>query len=203
MHFKEEEKESNSLIYRVYDIYQSVNDTKRFKRDLFNYEKAKEEEQYLSRIKCPLLGKRSSTDQQRHSRSGAEHDRKHDDRNDQNDKPSLISQDERKAGADERPKDDRRKHLSHFSMRIHNKVMVMSEESIWEDSLGANLNDIVAEITDLSNYATEDTEMTEKSTEALCIKALRDILSTNQSALIQKLKEENEEDVPERAKKAV
>jgi len=62
MNFKEVEKESNSAFYRVYDIYQSIDESKRYKRDLFNYEKAKEKESQLSRIKCPFLGRREGDD---------------------------------------------------------------------------------------------------------------------------------------------
>ena len=35
--------------------------------------------------------------------------------------------------------------------------MVMSEESIWEDTLGPNIEEILAEITNEKNYAQENT----------------------------------------------
>lgn len=55
MNFKEEELNSNSAFYRVYNIFQSIDTTKRFKRDLFNQETAAEKEHQLKRIPCPKL----------------------------------------------------------------------------------------------------------------------------------------------------
>ena len=57
MNYTEKEMKSNSEFYRVYMVYQSFDESKRFKRDLFNYAKGKEDAERLDKIKCPVLGR--------------------------------------------------------------------------------------------------------------------------------------------------
>ena len=57
--------------------------------------------------------------------------------------------------------------------------MIMSQESIWEDTLALNLEQIVDEITRFANYGTEATKMTELCEDAVCWKNLRDKLDSN------------------------
>ena len=57
MNFKETELPSDSDFYRVFQVQQSVDTTKRFKRDIFNYEKSRQKEAVISKIECPILGK--------------------------------------------------------------------------------------------------------------------------------------------------
>ena len=60
MNFTEVEIESNSQFYRVFKIKQTVDETKRFKRDLFDHVKAANKEKDICGIKCPLVGNGSS-----------------------------------------------------------------------------------------------------------------------------------------------
>eukprot|EP00354_Favella_ehrenbergii_P000969 CAMPEP_0170468350 /NCGR_PEP_ID=MMETSP0123-20130129/11565_1 /TAXON_ID=182087 /ORGANISM="Favella ehrenbergii, Strain Fehren 1" /LENGTH=100 /DNA_ID=CAMNT_0010734901 /DNA_START=229 /DNA_END=531 /DNA_ORIENTATION=- len=72
--------------------------------------------------------------------------------------------------------------------------MIMSQESIWEDTIAPNLSDIVTEITNVANYGTENTVMRDAATEALCRKTLREKLEASFTALLKKMKEVDAQD---------
>ena len=134
MNYKEEELASNSVFYRVYQLHQTYDSSKRYRRDLFNYEQAKEKESYLKKIKCPVLGRDTTGRAEREERS---------------EKPSLV-------GAEDRAQHgERRQGQVKFDQRLMQRVLVLNHESNWEDSINHNLAEIVKEITNTDNYATE------------------------------------------------
>ena len=94
MNFKEEEMPSNSEFYRVYKIHQRIDvRDHRFKRDLFNYDAAKDKEGQLRKIRCPMLGRPSTSHQHHRDDTHQVEDRE---REEANQKPTLISTEERK-----------------------------------------------------------------------------------------------------------
>lgn len=78
----------------------------------------------------------------------------------------------------------------------------MSQESIWEDTIAPNLDEIVDEITNYQNYGKEDTEITELCREAVCRKNMLEKLEANFSSMLKRMKEVDEADYISRAKAA-
>ncbi len=59
MNFKEEFVESRRF-YQVFNLFQNIDESKRYKRDLFNVDKARDKESFLAKIRCPQIGRKQS-----------------------------------------------------------------------------------------------------------------------------------------------
>ena len=98
----------------------------------------------------------------------------------QEQRPSLVSQEERKQfGKEGENNDDKgpRVIVKKFNQRLNSKVLVQSHDSIWQDTIDDSIENIVNELTHTLNYSSGYADDRLKDiTDALCGKSLREKL---------------------------
>ena len=171
MNFKEDFVESRRF-YRVFNLFQNIDDSKRYKRDLFNVDKAREKESQLAKIRCPQIGRKQSDQSRDHPMSSQQADKL---ASQKDEKKQLISQEDRK-GAEENGERTGPGRQVQSNQKFVNKVLIESQESIFEDTISELLTDVIAEIARETNFSQETNRMFETVTETLCMKELRDEL---------------------------